>query len=85
MVVAVSNVAIKFCDILKRISLDVKARLSDAMEGKVHDTELICLQGRNNEQSARIMTRLRRDLLPPQGSFNVKKKAEGTSETSPHF
>jgi len=41
MVVAVSNVAIKFCDILKRTGLDVKARLSDAMEGKVHDTELM--------------------------------------------
>jgi len=41
MVVAVSNVAITFWGILKRISLDVKARLSDALEGKVHDTELM--------------------------------------------
>jgi len=39
MVVAVSNVTIKLWGILKRIGLDVKARLSDALEGKVHDTE----------------------------------------------
>jgi hypothetical protein len=38
MVVAVSNVVMKFRGILKRISLDVKARLSDVVWGKVHDT-----------------------------------------------
>jgi len=44
-----------------------------------------CLQGRNNEQSGKIMTILRRDTLLPQGSFIMKTKSEETFETSPHF
>jgi len=44
-----------------------------------------CLQGSNNEQSSRIMTNLRRDMLHPQGNLIVKTKSEGTSETSSHF
>jgi hypothetical protein len=41
MVMAVSNVAMKFRGILKRISLDVKARLSDSLGSKVHDTKMM--------------------------------------------
>jgi len=39
MVVAVSNVAMKFRGILKRINLEVNARLSDSLGSKVHDTK----------------------------------------------
>jgi hypothetical protein len=39
--VAVSNVEMKFRGILKRISLDAKAILSDSMGSKVHDTKMM--------------------------------------------
>jgi hypothetical protein len=41
MVVAVSNVAMKFRGILKKINFEVNARLSDSLGSKVHDTKIM--------------------------------------------
>jgi hypothetical protein len=41
MAVAVSNVTMKCGGILKRISLEVKERLSDSLGSKVHNTKIM--------------------------------------------
>jgi hypothetical protein len=41
MVVAVSNVAMKFRGILKTNNLEFNAKLSDSLGSKVHDTKIV--------------------------------------------